>query len=73
MNAGQPRHMSWIESGTNVGFGYLLALVTQAYLFPVFGFYASHSEHMAIAAVFTVISLLRSYSLRRIFNWIGRQ
>lgn len=69
---GQPRHMSFIESATNIGFGYLLALVVQAYLFPVFGFYASHGEHMAIAAVFTVISLARSYLLRRTFNWIGR-
>jgi hypothetical protein len=70
--SGQPRHMSAVESVTNVLVGYLLALVTQAYLFPVFGLYASHSEHMAIAAVFTVISLLRSFALRRAFNWIGR-
>jgi hypothetical protein len=68
----QPRHMSAVESITNIAVGYWLALMTQAYLFPVFGFYASHSEHMAIAAVFTVISLLRSYTLRRAFNWIGR-
>jgi hypothetical protein len=68
----QPRTWSAVESVTNVLFGYLLALVTQAYLFPVFGLYASHGEHMAIAAVFTVISLLRSYTLRRAFNWIGR-
>jgi hypothetical protein len=68
----QPRTWSAVESVTNVLFGYLLALVTQAYLFPVFGLYARHGEHMAIAAVFTVISLLRSYTLRRAFNWIGR-
>lgn len=67
----QPRHMSAVESVTNVSVGYLLALVTQALVFPLFGFDAAVHEHMAIALVFTVISLLRSYALRRAFNWIG--
>lgn len=68
----QPRHMSAVESVTNVAVGYVLALGTQAVVFPLFGFHVKPSEHMAIAAIFTVISLLRSYVLRRAFNWWGR-
>ena len=69
----QSRHMSAVESVTNVSVGYGLALVTQAIVFPMFGIVASASEHMAIALIFTVVSLIRSYALRRAFNWIGRR
>jgi hypothetical protein len=68
----QPRHMSAVESIANVSVGYGIALVTQAVVFPLFGFDAGVEQHMAIALIFTVISLLRSYTLRRAFNWIGR-
>lgn len=69
---GQPRHMSAVEAVTQVVVGYWLALVTQAVVFPLFGFSASRTDHMAIAGIFTVISLIRSYALRRAFNWWGR-
>ena len=52
----------------NVGAGYGVAMVTQALVFPVFGFYASVSQHAGIALIFTVVSLVRSYALRRFFN-----
>ena len=68
----QPRHMSAVESVTNVTAGYLLALVTQAIVFPWFGIDVTASDHMAIAAVFTVISLVRSYAVRRAFNWAAQ-
>lgn len=66
----QPRHISAIESVTNVAVGFGLALVTQAVLFPVFDIHAAPGEHAAIAAVFTVISLVRSYTIRRVFVWV---
>lgn len=69
--AGQTRRLSAVEAVTNVSVGYGLALVTQALVFPLFGIEASAGEHVAIALVFTVVSLLRSYALRRAFNWWG--
>ena len=66
----QSRAHSAIESVANVAVGYTLAIATQAAVFPMFGLHASAGQHMAIGAIFTVVSLVRSYALRRAFNRI---
>ena len=64
----QSRHMSLIEAVTNVALGYALAVVTQIMVFPWFDMHPSLGENLTIGAVFVGISLLRSYTLRRIFE-----
>lgn len=67
----QSRMMSLAEAVTNVSVGYLVAIITQMVVFPWFGLSAPLSAHLAVGAVFTVVSIARSYVLRRIFNRIG--
>jgi hypothetical protein len=50
--------------------GYLLALLTQRLLYPQFGIATTIAADSTIAAVFMVISLARSYVLRRLFEQI---
>lgn len=69
----QSRIGSIIEAAANILIGYLVAMAAQTAIFPLFGFYASPGEHAQIAALFTVISLARSYCLRRLFNRITRE
>ena len=69
----QSRRASAIEAVVNVLVGYWVAVAAQAAIFPLFGLYVSHAEHMAIAGLFTVVSLVRSYFLRRAFNWVTRR
>lgn len=64
----QSRTMSAVEAVANVAVGYGVAVATQAAVFPLFGIHASTSDHLAIGAVFTIVSLARSYLLRRVFN-----
>ena len=64
----QSRWMSLVEATTNIVVGYCLAVLTQVIVFPLFGLSVSLGENLGIGAVFTVISLVRSYILRRIFN-----
>lgn len=64
----QKRLHSALESATNVAVGYAVAMLTQAVVFPWFGFHATTAEHAGIALIFTVVSLARSYALRRLFN-----
>ncbi|HXF89304.1 MAG TPA: hypothetical protein VNK48_13205 [Xanthobacteraceae bacterium] len=64
----QSRLMSLVESITNVVVGYGLALATQMIVFPLFGLTATLSEHLVIGAAFTAMSILRSYTLRRLFE-----
>lgn len=64
----QSRWMSFAEATTNIVVGYCLAVITQVIVFPLFGLYISLGENLGIGAVFTVISLARSFALRRLFN-----
>lgn len=64
----QSRRLSLIEAVTNVAVGYVLAVITQILVFPWFGIHPSLGENLAIGSIFTGISLLRSYALRRLFE-----
>ncbi len=63
----QPRRMSLIEAVTNVVVGYVLAVATQIVVFPWFGLQPSLGDNLAIGAIFVILSLIRSYLLRRLF------
>jgi hypothetical protein len=64
----QSRLMSLVEAGTNVVVGYGIAVLTQVLVFPLFGLRATISQNLAIGAIFTGVSLARSYLLRRMFE-----
>ncbi|MEI4234852.1 DUF7220 family protein [Roseovarius sp. D22-M7] len=64
----QTRRMSLVESVTNVIVGYALAVAMQIMVFPWFGLQVSLGENLALGGVFTGISLLRGYTLRRLFE-----
>jgi hypothetical protein len=60
--------MSLVEAFTNVLVGYGVAVATQIITFPWFGIQASINDSLAIGAIFTVVSMVRSYALRRLFE-----
>jgi hypothetical protein len=60
--------MSLIEAVANVGVGYTVAVLTQLLVFPLFGMTTTLANNLEIAAAFTVVSLVRSYALRRLFE-----
>ena len=64
----QSRRQSLIEAITNVAVGYALAVLTQIVVFPWFGLKVSLNDNLAIGAMFVMISVLRSYALRRLFE-----
>ena len=61
--------MSAVEAVANVAVGYFVAVVTTAVVLPAFGYRVTAGDALGISAVFTAISLARSYVLRRVFNW----
>ena len=71
----QSRRMSAVEAVANVAVGYGVAIATQIAVFPLFGLQASLGDNLAIGGIFTVVSIARSYVLRRMFNggWNERQ
>ena len=60
--------MSFVEAITNVAVGYGIAVVTQVLIFPLFGLHTTLAANLQMGAVFTGVSLLRSYLLRRFFE-----
>lgn len=64
----QSRLHSFIESLINVLIGYGVAVAAQCMIFPLFGIHIPLSDNLLIGGVFTVISIIRSYALRRAFN-----
>ena len=68
--ASQPKHHSFIESIINVAVGLGINIMGQHLVFPLFGIYITWGQNLQIAGIFTVISIIRSYCLRRGFNAI---
>jgi hypothetical protein len=68
----QSRLGSFIESLANVVLGYGVAVGAQILIFPLFGVVIPLSSNLAIGIIFTLVSLVRSYLLRRLFNLLHR-
>lgn len=64
----QSRRMSLVESLANVAVGYGVAVVAQILVFPLFGLHATLEQNLQMGAVFTMVSIARSYALRRAFE-----
>jgi hypothetical protein len=64
----QSRRMSLVEAAANVVIGYGIAVATQVVVFPIFGIRITLADDLRIGLVFAVVSILRSYALRRLFE-----
>ena len=69
----QSRSMSLVESLVNVFVGFGVAVLAQVAIFPLFGLHPSLGENLLIGAAFTVVSLVRSYAVRRVFEGLRRK
>jgi hypothetical protein len=70
LSARQSPTMSFVEAITNVGIGFLLAILTQCVVFPLMGVQVSVADNIVIGAVFTAVSIVRTFTLRRLFEGI---
>lgn len=66
----QSKRGSLIETCTGTAIGYSVAVLTQLLVLPMFDLHVTFGENLVIAAVFTIISLIRGYWVRRLFNWL---
>ena len=68
----QTRLGSWLEAWANIAVGFAINWTANMLVLPLFGFYVTAATAFHIGLIFTVISLVRSYVLRRVFNRIKR-
>jgi len=65
----QSRKASALESVVNVGSGFVVAYLTWLYLIPwLWGIPTRMDRGLGVTLTFTVISIIRCYVWRRIFN-----
>ena len=60
--------MSLVEAAANVVVGLVLAVAMQVVAFPLLGLQASLVQNVRLALIFTVVSIGRSFLLRRPFR-----
>jgi hypothetical protein len=64
----QSKSMSLLESGINIGVGFGISLGAQMVFLPMIGVPINHTQNFIFALIMTVISLARSFVLRRLFE-----
>lgn len=64
----QTRMSSFIEAWINVLIGFGINFVANLVILPMFGFNITLEDNLYIGILYTIISVARSYAVRRWFN-----
>ena len=64
----QSKKQSLIESLTSTTIGIIIGIVLNLTILPIFGYPVSLSDSLWISIIFTIVSIIRSYIIRRWFN-----
>ena len=59
---------SFIEAWVNVLIGFTINYIANLLIFPLFGFHISLLANLYMGLLYTLISVVRSYCIRRWFN-----
>lgn len=69
----QTRKESAIEAVVNILVGYSVNIAANFAIFPLFGWHITLEQNLTIGVFYTVVSFVRSYGLRRFYNWRHRK
>lgn len=64
----QTRLSSFIEALMNVAIGFSINYIANLLIFPLFDMHISLADNFWLGMIYTVISIVRSYVIRRWFN-----
>ena len=64
----QTKRQSAIESLTSTTIGIIIGIVLNVTILPIFGYPVSLSDSLWISVIFTAVSVIRGYVVRRWFN-----
>ena len=64
----QTRLGSLIEACINVAIGFWVNFAANLVILPLFGWHVTVTQNLALGAIYTGISIARSYAVRRWFN-----
>ena len=64
----QTKIQSRIETLVQQAIGFIVAMISQLIIFPVFDIHINMKDNLLIGIYFTIVSIIRSYLVRRAFN-----
>lgn len=64
----QTKFGSFVESWANIAVGFTINYTANLLIFPLFHMHISPANNFLLGMIYTVISLVRSFILRRYFN-----
>lgn len=68
----QTKRQSLVEAGLNTFSGYVISVIVQLLVFPLFDIHLPLEQNLLLVAIFTAVSIVRSYAWRRLFNRLHR-
>lgn len=70
MKKGQSKKMSMIESLVSVIAGYIITVLIQYWIYPLFGISIPAKEALLISLIIVLAAFAKNFSVRRFFNFI---
>lgn len=64
----QTKRQSLIETVVSTLIGLAVSFLTQIIVFPMYNLEVNINQNLQITAIFTIVSILRGYCVRRLFN-----
>lgn len=68
----QTRLMSLMEALANNAIAFVISIIANQLVLPLFGLYVSLAQSIGITIAFTAISIVRGYVVRRVFDGWSR-
>ena len=68
MSQGQSRKMSLFESMVSVVAGYIMTVLIQYWLYPLFGIQIAAKEALLISLIIVFAAFVKNFTVRRLFN-----
>ena len=69
-NASQSHVHSWLETLSNTTIGFAVSFTMQAVLYPLYGIHVSVWGNLGLTGIFTAVSIVRGFFVRRLWNWV---
>jgi accessory gene regulator protein AgrB len=69
VNMKQSKLNSLKEACTNIAIGYVVGMLTQLILYPLYGIHIAFTTNLALSFWFTIVAIARSYFVRRYYNY----
>lgn len=66
----QLKRHSALEVCISTGIGFVVAFTANLIILPPFGFTPTFTQNLFLTIFFTIVSVIRGYAVRRLFNWL---